>query len=89
MYECACERMLLLLLLLRPVAAGPGTGRRDIFQDQARILSEDGCLVLEAGQDRNLSLRAPGTGRVLLNGQDLTSLAQVNNFMWLCRGFKS
>ena len=67
----------LLLPLLLPLAPTLGLpGRRDIFSEHARILSEDGCLVLEAGMDRNLTLRASGTGRVFLNNQDLSRMAE-------------
>ena len=39
-----------------------------------RIISESGGLVLEAGQNRNISLRTSGSGKINLNLQDLTGL---------------
>ena len=39
-----------------------------------RIISESGGLVLEAGQNKNISLRTSGSGKININLEDLTSL---------------
>ena len=39
-----------------------------------RIISESGGLVLAAGQNKNISLRTSGTGKINVNLEDLSSL---------------
>ena len=46
----------------------------------ARIISENGGLVLEAGHNKNVTLRTSGSGKVNINLNDLSSLAsQIGN----------
>ena len=45
----------------------------------AKIISENGGLVLEAGHNKNLTLRTSGSGKVNINLNDLSSLASQHD----------
>ncbi|KAJ8389047.1 hypothetical protein AAFF_G00124440 [Aldrovandia affinis] len=68
-----------LLVLLNGLQCDSGEGakarsKRDISNDQPRMVSESGHLIFSSGDNKNIRFQTSGSGSVQVGGQDLTQL---------------